>query len=76
MKIHKTYECEYCGQEFDEATDAGNHELNCDFKPSLKRCGSCGFAEIATHYENEYVRCRRLRRTDATEPCWTTQTRN
>jgi len=76
MIIHKTYECEYCGQEFNEAEEVEKHEVDCDCKPSLKRCASCGFAEIVTHYECQYVRCRRLRNLWASEPCWTTQTKN
>lgn len=59
MLIHKMYECEYCGKEFDkdEFELCKEHEATCEYREDLNLCASCGNGKIAIHYEEEIVLC-------------------
>ena len=72
MKIHKIYECEHCGQEFDadEYERAVQHEKNCEFNPCLKNCASCTYARLVSHYEEPAVKCDKHRKISDVQSCW------
>jgi len=70
MIVHKSYGCEYCGEEFDEEAECFVHEQNCEYKPDSKKCASCGYGEIRISYEVPHVKCGRPMRIGDSCGCW------
>lgn len=70
MKIHKQYECDHCGYEFDDKEECLIHETDCEYNPKLKLCGSCTHGTPTTSYEVEYIRCKRVRHKNETCGYW------
>lgn len=70
MKEHKTFECEYCGIELDEAEEMRKHENICECNPKFHMCMSCKYGEVVTHYETKYIRCKKPRPSNSTCDRW------
>ena len=59
MIIHKQYECEHCGQEFDEEDACLKHESACAWNVEHKKCGSCDWGCRDSHYGQVTIKCVR-----------------
>ena len=78
MIEHKAYACEYCGLEFDEdeREKCLEHEVNCPFKPSLKKCASCYYAQLRYSEGETYIICKQVKFVDHSCGDWQSKVRN
>lgn len=59
--LHKSYECPFCNNEFDEYGDTFEHMKTCQCNPEFKTCPTCQYGQLTIHYDTNFYKCNKLR---------------
>jgi hypothetical protein len=54
MKEYMAYQCEHCKKIFREKEKCADHELECSYNPSTKKCDTC--SNLGYEYGNDFCK--------------------